>query len=74
MVIFSGVRGHLDKISINDITKFEKYLLEKIRNDGKQILESIKKEQSISDELDSKLSDFVENFVKKFLEENNAKS
>ena len=41
---------------------------------GKQILESIKKEQSISDELDSKLSDFVENLVKKFLEENNAKS
>tara|TARA_B100000123_G_scaffold256354_1_gene219425 strand:- start:22 stop:732 length:711 start_codon:yes stop_codon:yes gene_type:complete len=74
VVIFSGVRGHLDKISINDITKFEKYLLEKIRNEGKQILESIKKEQSISDELDSKLSDFVENLVKKFLEENNAKS
>ena len=58
----------------SDITKFEKYLLEKIRNEGKQILESIKKEQSISDELDSKLSDFVENLVKKFLEENNAKS
>ena len=74
VVIFSGVRGHLDKISINDVTKFEKYLLEKIRNEGKQILESIKKEQSISDELDSKLSDFVENLVKKFLEENNAKS
>ena len=74
VVIFSGVRGHLDKISINDITKFEKYLLEKIRNEGKQILESIKKEQSISDELDSKLSDFVENCVKKFLEENSAKS
>ena len=74
VVIFSGVRGHLDKISINDITKFEKYLLEKIRDEGKQILESIKKEQSISDELDSKLSDFVENLVKKFLEENNAKS
>ena len=74
VVIFSGVRGHLDKISINDITKFEKYLLEKIRNEGKQILESIKKEQSISDELDSKLGNFVENLVKKFLEENNAKS
>ena len=48
VVIFSVVRGHLDKISINDITKFEKYLLEKIRNEGKQLLESIKKEQSIN--------------------------
>ena len=74
VVIFSGVRGHLDKISINDITKFEKYLLEKIRNEGKQILESIKKEQSISDELDKKLGCFIENLVKEFLEKNNAKS
>ena len=74
VVIFSGVRGHLDKISINDITKFEKYPLEKIRNEGKQILESLKREQSISDELDKKLGGFVENVVKNFLEENNAKS
>ena len=73
VVIFSGVRGYLDKISINDITKFEKYLLEKIRSEGKQILEFLKKEQSISDDLDSKLSSFVENVVKNFLEENNAK-
>ena len=41
---------------------------------GFQILESIKKEQSISDELDKKLGSFVENIVKNFLEENNAKS
>ena len=74
VVIFSGVRGHLDKIAINDITKFEKYLLEKIRDDGKQILETLKKEQSISAELEKKLGDFVENLVKNFLEENNAKS
>ncbi len=74
VVIFSGVRGHLDKISINDITNFEKYLLEKIRHEGKQILQSIKKDQSISDELDKKLGSFVENIVKNFLEENNAKS
>ena len=74
VVIFSGVRGHLDKISINDITNFEKYLLEKIRHEGKQILQSIKKDQRISDELDKKLGSFVENIVKNFLEENNAKS
>jgi F-type H+-transporting ATPase subunit alpha len=72
VVIFSGVKGHLDKISINDITKFEEYLLKKIRNEGNQILESLKKEQSISDELDSKLGDFIQSTVKKFLEENNA--
>ena len=74
IVIFSGVKGYLDKISINDITKFEKYLLEKTRSDGKEILQSLKKEQSISDQLESKLGTFIENTVKTFLEENNAQS
>ena len=74
IVIFSGVKGYLDKISINDITKFEKYLLEKTRSYGKEILQSLKKEQSISDQLESKLGTFIENTVKTFLEENNAQS
>jgi len=39
VVIFSGVRGHLDKIAINDITTFEKYLLEKIQHEGKHIFQ-----------------------------------
>ena len=74
VVIYSGVKGFLDKIDIALITSFEKYLLEKIRGDGKKILDSIKKEQSLSEELEKQLNQFLEQTSKNFLEENNAKS
>ena len=41
VVIFSGVKGFLDNIEISDITKFESYLLKKVRTDGKIILDEI---------------------------------
>ena len=74
VVIFSGVKGFLDNINIVDITKFEKYLLDKVRTAGKKILENIKKEQSLSEDLEKELSQFLENTISNFLEENNAKS
>ena len=64
----------MDKIDISLITNFEKYLLEKIRGEGKKILDSIKKEQSLSEGLEKQLNQFLEQTSKNFLEENNAKS
>jgi len=74
VVIFSGVKGFLDKINITDITKFEKYLLDKIRTSGKKILERIEKEQSLDKDLETELNNFLEKTTKSFLEENNAQS
>ena len=61
-------------IEIKDITKFESYLLKKVRSNGKNILEEIQKKQSIDDELEKKLNAFLETTSRNFLEENNAKS
>ena len=74
VVIFSGVKGFLDKIDITDITKFEKYLLDNIRTSGKKILEKIEKEQSFSEDLEKELKSFLEKITQSFLEENNAQS
>jgi F-type H+-transporting ATPase subunit alpha len=74
VVIFSGVKGFLDKIEISKITEFESFLLKKIRTEGKNILESIKKEQSLDENLEDELKKFLENITNKFLEENNAQS
>ncbi|MEE2695347.1 MAG: F0F1 ATP synthase subunit alpha [Pseudomonadota bacterium] len=73
-IIYSGVKGFLDKIEISKITEFEMFLLKKIRNEGKKILESIKKEQSLSEKLEDELKNFLEKVVNNFLGENNAKS
>ena len=57
---------------LSAITDFENYLLDKVRTEGKKILETIKKEQSLSEELEDQINKFLEKTSKNFLEEKNA--
>ena len=70
VVVFAGVRGFLDQIEINKITKFEDLLLSELRSKEKKIIESITKEQAISETLEKKISDFLQSLSKKFIEDN----
>ena len=67
IVIFSGVKGFLDKIEITRITEFESFLLERIRTKGKEILDSISNEKALSEEIEKKLSSFLESITNEFL-------
>ena len=67
IVIFAGVRGFLDKIPVSDITKFEEFLLEKIKNENKDLLEKIEKEKSLNENLEDDIKKFLENLVDEFL-------
>ena len=69
VVIFAGVKGFLDQIEINKITKFEDLLLSQLRSKEKKIIESIAKEQMISESLEKKISDFLETLSKNFIED-----
>ncbi len=71
VVVFAGVKGFLDQIEINKITKFEDLLLSELRSKEKKIIESITKEQAISETLEKKISDFLQSLSKKFIEDNN---
>jgi F-type H+-transporting ATPase subunit alpha len=68
VVIFSGVKGFLDKIGISEITKFESFLLKKLRNQGKDILKKIKEQKSLSEETETKLNQFLESTTNEFLQ------
>ena len=68
VVIFSGVKGFLDKIGISEITKFEIFLLKKLRNEGKDILKTIKDEKSLSEDTETKLNQFLESTINEFLQ------
>ena len=54
----------------NKITKFEDLLLSELRSKEKKIIESIAKEQAISETLEKKISDFLHSLSKKFIEDN----
>ena len=74
LIIFAGVKGYLDKISVNDVTKFESFLLEQMQDKGKNIVSKIEKEQSLSKELEGEINVFLEKVVEDFLRGTDAKS
>jgi F-type H+-transporting ATPase subunit alpha len=65
-VIFAGVQGYLDKIALADVSKFEQGLLSHMRSEGKDVLDQIRKEKALSDDLRGKLKAEIDKFAKSF--------
>ncbi|WP_336055234.1 F0F1 ATP synthase subunit alpha [Nitratireductor sp. CH_MIT9313-5] len=65
-VIFAGVQGYLDKLAIKDVGRFEQGLLAHMRSTGKDVLETIRKEKALSDDLRAKLKAEIDTFAKNF--------
>ncbi|RWE54332.1 MAG: F0F1 ATP synthase subunit alpha [Mesorhizobium sp.] len=65
-VIFAGVNGYLDKLAIDQVSKFEHGLLSHMRSAGKEVLEGIRKEKALSDDLRAKLKAEIDTFAKTF--------
>lgn len=65
-VIFAGVNGYLDKLAIGQVSKFEHGLLSHMRSAGKEVLDGIRKEKALSDDLRAKLKAEIDTFAKTF--------
>jgi F-type H+-transporting ATPase subunit alpha len=65
-VIFAGVNGYLDKLNLNQVGKFEQGLLAHMRSDGKEVLDGIRKEKALSDELRTQLKSHIDAYAKNF--------
>ena len=65
--IYAGVRGYLDKITVNDVVKFEEELIAEIKSNHSDLLKSISDEKELSKENDDKLKSILDGFVNKFL-------
>ena len=66
VVIFSGVNGYLDKLSLNQVGKFEQGLLNYFRTEGKDVLDAIRKDKQITDGTREKLKAGIDAFAKTF--------
>ncbi|MEM7122242.1 MAG: F0F1 ATP synthase subunit alpha [Pseudomonadota bacterium] len=64
--IFAGVNGYLDGMPVNDVTRYEQEMLSEIRANGAAILDKIRAEQTISDEIKDQLTAFLDDFANKF--------
>lgn len=65
-VIFAGVNGYLDKLPLNQVQKFEQGLLAHMRSEGKEVLDGIRSEKALSDDLKAKLKAQIDAFAKNF--------
>ncbi|HEY4193637.1 MAG TPA: F0F1 ATP synthase subunit alpha [Mesorhizobium sp.] len=65
-VIFAGVNGYLDKLALKDVGRFEQGLLSHMRAAGKAILDQIRKDKALSDDLRAKLKAEIDAFAKTF--------
>ena len=64
--IFSGVRGYLDRIDLNDVNRFEREFLSDIRANHGALLEEIRSSREMSADSDKALTAILNEFTKKF--------
>ncbi len=67
VIIYLGVRGFLDKISVDKIGVFEKTWLAFMKNNHSDILNEILTKKVFSKELDQQLNQIADKFTKSFL-------
>jgi F-type H+-transporting ATPase subunit alpha len=60
--IFSGSKGFLDDVSVNDVRAFEIALLEYLRGVGKGVWEELNQKRALDDQLEKKLGDAIKAF------------
>ena len=65
-VIYTGVRGYLDKLDPSKIGKFEKEFLQTMKTSHQDILNQIATEGKISEDVDAKLKKIVSEFMVAF--------
>ncbi len=65
-VIYAGVKGYLDKISINQIGEFEKALMQTLNSKGSSIIDSITKEKALNEKSEKDLQKIIEDLVNSY--------
>ena len=65
-VIFAGVEGYLDQLDVSKVGAFEVGLLAHLRDKHAKLLDTIRAEKQLSDELRAELKSAVDAFAKSF--------
>lgn len=67
VLIFAGIRWHLDKLELDQIAEFEKSIYEKLDTTYKQLAEDIQKERDLTDLIEKKIVKLLEELTKEFV-------
>jgi F-type H+-transporting ATPase subunit alpha len=64
--IFAGTSGYLDKVPVNDVTRYEAALLAAMRTDHADVLKLIRDTRDLGNDTKAKLVEAIEAFAKTF--------
>jgi len=64
--IYLGTKGYMDSVPVSDVKRFEKEALEFFEVKHKDIFDTIKKEKDISKQLEEKIKNAANDFLKVF--------
>jgi F-type H+-transporting ATPase subunit alpha len=64
--IFLGTKGHLDSVPARDVSRFETEFLDHVRASEAEILKEIRESQKFTDEISDKLTEAVNHFKEGF--------
>ena len=62
--VFTGVKGYLDDVELNEIKNFEKNIVEKIKSEKPEIIESIQSSGKLDENNEKLLSAIIEEYKK----------
>ena len=62
--VFTGVRGYLDDVELKDIKSFETGIIEKIKNEQNEIIESVQSTGKLEKNIEESLIQVIEEFKK----------
>jgi F-type H+-transporting ATPase subunit alpha len=65
-VIYAGTNGYLDKLPLNDVRRFEEELLRYLNGEKKDLLEAIRTQKQLTDELMGRLKEALDTFARGF--------
>jgi F-type H+-transporting ATPase subunit alpha len=66
LILYAGVRGHLDSIPVAHVGKYEEELLRAVRSSDSALIDEIEKELAISDSFEAKLKSYFTTFTANF--------
>src|SRR6202789_1418134 len=64
--IYAGVKGHLDKVKLEDVQKFEQSLMLELHGRGADILTAIRTDKALDDTLEAQLKAVLDAFATTF--------
>ena len=64
--IFTGVKGYLDDIEIQQISEFQDLFIKTLRDGHSDLLTEIRSKKELSEDIEKKLSDILDEFKKNF--------